>query len=72
MVKCESCGSKVGQAKIKGKKCKICDPEIHGAQKVGVYVNELLSYVWHYYKSSSKVCIRTYLVSYSLYPARHG
>ncbi len=27
-------------------------------QKVEVYVNELLSYLWHYYKSSSKVTIR--------------
>ncbi len=58
MVKCKSCGSSVGQAKIKGKKHNICDPEIDGAQKVEVYVNELLSYVWHYYKSSSKVSIR--------------
>ena len=58
MVKCKSCGANVGQARIKGRKCDNCNPDIQGPQTVEVYVNELLSYVWHYYKASSKSNIR--------------
>ncbi len=57
MVKCKACGANVAQGRIRGKKCEVCDPA-EGPQTVEVYVNELLSYVWHYYHTSSRVHLK--------------